>query len=261
MGAAMLEGKVTIVTGGAQGIGRASCLLFAKEGAKVVIGDVIEAGGHETEEAIRDSGGEAFFLKTDISREYDVAALVAKAVALHGRIDGAFNCAGVDGLPSLLHDCTADNWTQVIDVNLKGMWLCMKHEIPQMVKQGKGSIVNIGSICGVTGLEFWGAYGASRYGNVGLTKCAALEYATQGVRINQVGPASVRTAIYERMTAGNPAAAELVRKLHPMGRIAEPREVAEAALWLLSDRSSFTTGHMIMVDGGASAGLRFSTGG
>lgn len=252
----LLEGKVTLVTGGAQGVGRAASLLFAKEGSKVIIGDVITAGAKQTVKMILEEGGEATFQKTDISREKDVMELINKAVKIYGKLDCAFNCAGVDGIPTPLHQCTNKNWDKVIDINLKGMWLCMKYEITQMLKQKAGSIVNIGSICSIMGLEFWGAYGASRYGNVALTKCAALEYADKGIRINQVGPGSVRTAIFERMTGGNPEVAERIRQLHPMGRIAEPEEVAEAALWLLSDRSSFTTGHMIMVDGGSSAGKK-----
>lgn len=249
----MLDGKIALVTGGAQGIGRASCLLFAREGAKVVLADVIDDNGRETAKMIKDAGGEALFQKTDISKEEDVKALIDKAVTLYGRLDCAFNCAGVDGLPSILHEDTTENWDKIIATNLKGMWLLMKYEIQQMLKHNKGSIVNIGSICSVVGLETYSAYGAARFGNVGLTKCAALEYATKGIRINQVGPASVRTAIFERMTGGDPQIAELIRQMHPMGRIAEPEEVAEAALWLLSDRSSFTTGHMIMVDGGATS--------
>ncbi|MEN6464541.1 MAG: SDR family oxidoreductase [Syntrophaceae bacterium] len=249
----MLEGKITLVTGGAQGVGRAACLLFAREGAKIVLCDVLARGGEETVSLVKQAGGEAAFFKTDISKEQEVKALIEAAVGLHGRLDCAFNCAGVDGDPSPLHECTNENWDRVIDINLRGMWHLMKFEIPQMVKQGKGSIVNIGSVCGVVGLECWGAYGASRFGNVGLTKCAALEYARQGVRVNQVGPGSVRTAIFERMTGGNTEMIEYIKQMHPMGRVAEPEEVAEAALWLLSDRSSFTTGHMIMVDGGLTA--------
>lgn len=246
----MLQKKITLVTGGAQGIGRAACLLFAREGSKIVLCDLNAEGGAETAALVKQACGDAVFIKADISKEQEAKALIETAVDLHGRLDCAFNCAGVDGDASLLHECTNENWDRVIDINLKGMWHLMKYEIPQMVRQGKGSIVNIGSVCGVVGLECWGAYGASRFGNVGLTKCAALEYARQGVRVNQVGPGSVRTAIFERMTGGNADMIEYIKQMHPMGRIAEPEEVAEAALWLLSDRSSFTTGHMIMVDGG-----------
>jgi len=246
-----LQAKVALVTGGGSGIGRAAAMLFAREGAKVVIADVDAAGGEETASRIGSEGGEARFIRTNISKAAEVEALVSAVVGLHGRLDCAFNNAGILGDIVSVVDHTEEMWQRTFEVNLKGTWLCMKYEIPHMVAQGKGSIVNTTSTAGVLiGSPFRSAYAASKAGIVGLTKAAALEYAEQGLRVNALCPSHTRTPLHEQFFKQRPELEATHTAQTPMGRIAAPEEVAEGALWLCSDASSFVTGQVLVVDGG-----------
>jgi len=245
-----LDGKIALVTGGSSGIGRAAALLFAREGAKVVIADVLEEGSEETVQMVKKSGGEATFFNTDVSKSNEVEALIRKTVESYGRLDCAFNNAGIGGGRAPTAKCTEEEWERVISVNLKGVWLCMKYEIPQMLEQGGGAIVNTSSVAGVVGFEGTPAYVASKHGVVGLTKAAALEYATSGIRVNAVCPGVIRTPMIDRIVAARPNMAEVYRTMHPIGRLGEAEEIAEAAMWLCSDAASFVTGHCMVVDGG-----------
>lgn len=244
------EGKIALVTGAASGIGRATALAFASEGAKVVLGDIEMEGGAETLRMIKQGGGDAILVEADVSDEGGVEAMVKKAVEVYGRLDCAFNNAGIGGgemIPTA--DYTAENWDRVLSVNLKGVWLCMKYEIRQMLNQGGGVIVNMAAAGGLVGMEGLSAYIASKSGVIGLTKTAALEYATAGIRINAVCPGVVRTANLERL----PEAEALMAPLQPMGRIGAPQEIAGAVLWLCSDTATYVTGHPLVVDGGTLA--------
>lgn len=245
-----LEGKVALVTGGGSGIGRATALVFAREGAKVVVADVLTEGGEGTVSRIRESGGKAIFVRTDISKVGEVIALIDNVVTIYGRLDCACNNAGIEGTIAQTADCTEENWDRVIDINLKGVWLCMKYEIPEMLKQGSGAIVNTASIAGLIGFQGLPAYCASKGGIIQLTKTAALEYATKGIRINAVCPGVIRTPMVERVTGGKPELEAQFTALEPVGRMGAPGEVAEAVVWLCSDAASFVTGHPLVVDGG-----------
>ena len=241
-----LEGKISLVTGAGSGIGRATALAFAKQGAKVVIADVQSEHGGETLQMMEKDGGEGVFVKADVSVAEEVEALIGTVVDTYGRLDCAFNNAGIGGGMVPTAECTEANWDRVIDVNLKGVWLCMKYEIRQMAKQGSGVIVNTAAAGGLAGFERLPAYVASKHGVVGLTKTAALEYATAGIRINAVCPGIIRTANLERMSE----AEARMTPLEPIGRIGEPEEIAGAVVWLCSDAASFVTGHPLVVDGG-----------
>ncbi|WP_276504695.1 SDR family oxidoreductase [Terrimonas pollutisoli] len=244
----IFENKVAIVTGASFGIGKATAIAFAKEGAKVVIADIIE--DNTTVSAIQSAGGEAMFIACDVSSEDSVKAMVEKTIAKYGRLDYAFNNAGVEGHAAPTHECTTDNWTKTIDINLKGVWLCMKHEIPHMLKQGKGAIVNNASIAGLVGFPNIPAYVASKHGVIGLTKNAVLEYAKMGIRVNVVCPGVIRTPMIDRFTGKNKEVEKQFETMEPVGRLGEPEEVAAAVIWLCSDASSFVTGHSLTVDGG-----------
>ena len=251
--AGTLEGKVALVTGAGSGIGRASALTFAREGAKVVVADVNAQGGEETVSKINESGGESIFVHADVSSAVDVEAMVAKTVEAYGRLDFAHNNAGIatQGRGGLTHEFPEDLWDRMIDVNLKGVWLCMKYEIPQMLEQGGGAIVNTASVAGLVGsLAALSAYSASKHGVVGLTKTAALEYAQQGIRVNCVCPGMIRSPMTEPRLDADPEHEQRMIARHPIGRIGEPPEVAEAVVWLCSDAASFVTGHPMVVDGG-----------
>ncbi len=245
-----LEDKVALVTGGGSGIGRATALVFAREGAKVVVADVLTEGGEETVQRIKEAGGKAIFVKTDVSKAAEVVALVDSAVSTYGRLDYAFNNAGIEGNMAPTADCTEENWDRVIDINLKGVWLCMKYEIPEMLKRGGGAIVNTASVAGLIGFQGSPAYCASKGGVIQLTKVAALEYATRGIRVNAVCPGIIRTPMVERATGGKPELEVQFTALEPVGRMGAPEEVAEAVVWLCSDAASFVTGHPMVVDGG-----------
>ena len=249
-----LAGRVAIVTGGGSGIGKAAVMLLAREGARVMIADIDEQAGQETAETIRSQGGESSFFRADVSRESDVKAMAAHTIETFGRLDCAFNNAGIleDGSPDVT-GYSLELWNRVIGINLTGVWLCMKYEIPEMLKQGGGAIVNNASVASLVGLPGATALVASKHGVVGLTKNAALEYADCGIRVNAVCPSFIKTPILEPYFAAHPEEeAEMVRK-EPIGRMGAPEEVAEATVWLLSDAASFVTGHSLVVDGGYTA--------
>lgn len=242
------KNKVIIVTGGSFGIGKATAIAFAKQGAKIVIADWAE--NPETIAFIKDLGNDVIFIKCDVSRSDEVKSMVEKTIATFGRLDYAFNNAGIEGNTALTPDCTEDNWDKTIAINLKGVWLCMKYEIPEMLKQGKGVIINCSSVAGLVGFEGLPAYVASKHGVVGLTKTAALECAKHGIRINAVCPGVIQTPMIDRLTGKKKEAIEQYTALEPMGRFGQPEEIANAVLWLCSDEASFVTGHGMAVDGG-----------
>ena len=246
-----MEGKIVLITGGGSGIGRAAAILFAKEGAKVIVANRRADKGIETVEMIEKAGGKAVYIPTDVSQKIEVENLIATIVQKYNQLDCAFNNGGVDGKPAPIVDCEEADWDTIIDINLKGTFLLMKYEIKQMLAQGYGSIVNMSSICGTIARPNRCAYTASRHGIEGLTKTAALEYSSKGIRINAVAPGSIRTDIYYRSVKDNPAKKKAYIEGHPIGRIGEPEEVASAALWLCSDAASFVTGSIMMIDGGA----------
>jgi NAD(P)-dependent dehydrogenase (short-subunit alcohol dehydrogenase family) len=248
--AGRVEGKVALVTGGASGIGRATALTFAREGAKLVIADMNEDGGQQTVHLITEKGGEAIFVRTDVSKAVEVQALISQAVETYGRLDCAYNNAGIaGGVRARTADYPEDRWHQVIAVNLTGVWLCMKYEIPQMLHQGGGTIVNTASAAGLVGSRGTAAYVASKHGVVGLTKTAALEYAQQGIRVNCVCPGWIQTPMTARGLSDPEQKAQIVVR-EPIGRVGTPEEVAETVVWLCSDAASFVTGHAMSVDGG-----------
>jgi NAD(P)-dependent dehydrogenase (short-subunit alcohol dehydrogenase family) len=250
-----MEGKIALVTGGGSGIGRATAIVFARDGAKVVVADVTVEGGEETVRRIRDAKGEAIFVKTDVSQAVEVAALINAAVETYGRLDCAFNNAGIAGTLATVADCTEENWERVINTNLKGVWLCMKYEIRQMLEHGGGAIVNTSSVYGLVGARRGlPAYVASKHGIVGLTKAAALEYAQAGIRVNAVSPGGVYTPMQEGFIQGNSQVKAQIDASHPIGRMGTPAEIAEAVVWLCSDAASFVTGHTLVADGGLIAG-------
>ena len=248
---AMLEGKVAIITGAGSGIGRAAARVFARERAKLVLADWIEQGGNETLRVVQDLNAQAVFIKTDVSSADDVKALVAKAVAEFGRLDCAFNNAGIEGASAITHECTLENWNKVIAVDLTGVWLCMRAEIEQMVKQGHGgAIVNTSSGAGLAGVRGMPAYVAAKHGVAGLTKAAAVEYGRQGIRVNAVCPGPIRTPMMARLLGDRPQAEERFARGGPLKRLGEAEEIAETVAWLCSDRASYVTGVPMPVDGG-----------
>lgn len=244
------SGKVALITGAGSGIGRASALAFARSGAKVVIADVAEAEGEETAAMARALNTDALFVRADVAQRADVEALVNEAVESFGRLDYAHNNAGISGAQALLADYPEEAWDQVIAVNLKGVWLCMRYELQQMLKQGGGVIVNTSSVAGMTGSRGTSAYVASKHGIIGLTKAAALEYARSGVRINAICPGTIHTAMIDRFTHGDSRVLEQFAEGEPIGRLGQPEEVASAVTWLCSDGASFVTGATLAVDGG-----------
>ena len=246
-----LQDKVMLVTGGASGIGRATCLALAREGAKVVVSDVDERGGEETVGFITQKGGQAKFIRADVANKDQVEALVQGVVDAYGRLDGAFNNAGIEGKPANTIDCTDENFDRTIDINVKGVWLCMRAELRQLQKQGEGgSIVNTASVAGLVGFETLPAYVASKHAVIGLTKTAALEFAKSKVRVNAVCPGVIETPMIDRLFAEIPEAREGFKAAEPVGRYGKPEEIAEATAWLLSDAASFVTGVAMPVDGG-----------
>ncbi len=249
-----LEGRVALVTGGTSGIGRDTAVLFAKAGVKVVVAGRRETEGEETIELLRAAGGDGLFVKADVSKASEVDALVRKAAEKFGRLDIAFNNAGIEGVWVPIVRQSEEDWDRTIDINLKGVWLCLKYEIRQMLKQGGGgAIVNMSSVMGLTGSAGAAAYSASKHGVIGLTKAAALENARSGIRINAVCPATVETPLSDRLF-GAPAVHKYVLSCHPIGRFGKATEIAEAVVWMCSDRASFMTGQSLVLDGGFLAG-------
>lgn len=244
-----MNNKVALVTGAASGIGRATALAFAREGARVVVSDMDVEGGNETVEQIVALNGDAIFVRTDVSVSAEVQHLMQQTIARYGRLDYACNNAGIGGEAALTADYSEESWDKVISINLTGVWLCMKYEIKEMLKQGGGAIVNMASILGWVGFQTAPAYVASKHALLGLTKNAAIEYGTQNIRVNAVCPAFIRTPLIEK-TMSEEVIAQVLTPLHPMGRIGKPEEVAELVIWLCSDKASFVTGGAYLVDGG-----------
>lgn len=244
------KGKVAFVSGAATGIGRSTAIEFAKAGASVAIVDVNEDAAGFTTNKIKELGQQALFIKCDVSKDREVKAAVEKTVTTFGRIDFAFNNAGIEGAQAVTPDTSEENWNRVIDVNLKGVWLCMKYQIPVMLNQKHGSIVNCSSIAGVVGFEGISAYVASKHGVIGLTQTAALEYAKLNIRVNAVCPGVIQTPMIERFVHGEEKLQEQLIEKEPIGRVGQPEEIASAVLWLSSDVSSYVTGHSLVVDGG-----------
>ena len=248
--AELTKDKVALVTGAGSGIGRAAARIFAREGAKVAAADVNRASAEETVGMIREAGGEAFGLQADVSKAAEVETMVDAVVGTYGRLDCAFNNAGIEGVLASTANYTEADWAPVIAVNLTGVWLCMKYEIPRLLETGGGAIVNTSSAAGLLGAPRMPAYVASKHGVVGLTKTAALEYAKSGVRVNAVCPGVIDTSMVGRLKERRPRMFEKIVRGEPIGRIGQPEEVAETAVWLCSDAASFVTGHAMSVDGG-----------
>lgn len=242
--------QVALVTGGASGIGRATALAFAAEGTRVVVADVSPDGGEETIRLIRSRGGEARFVLADVSRAGDVEALIAKTMKGYGRLDFAFNNAGIEGTMAPTAACSEENWDRTIATNLKGVWLCLKHELPRMLERKRGAIVNMASVAGLVGFPGLPAYVASKHGIVGLTRTAALEVARQGIRVNVVCPGAVETPMLDRLRKSGAGVEQSIAASEPVGRAAKPEEIAAAVIWLCSDSASFVTGQALPVDGG-----------
>lgn len=243
-------GKVAFVTGGASGIGRATALAFAEAGAWVALSDINEDGGLQTIRMIQESGGEGLFFKCDFASVSAIEHVLQSVLKHTGKIDCAFNNAGVEGESNTTADCTVENWHRTIDINLRGVWLCMKYEIASMLQKGGGSIVNCSSIAGMVGFVQSPAYVASKHGVLGLTKTAALEYAKQNIRVNAVCPGVIQTPMIDRVTYKKEDLHRQLTESEPMGRMGTPEEVAAAVLWLSSTQASFVTGQALAVDGG-----------
>jgi NAD(P)-dependent dehydrogenase (short-subunit alcohol dehydrogenase family) len=249
-----LERKVALVTGGTSGIGRDTAVLFAKRGAQVVVAGRRELEGNETMERIRAVGGNGLFVKTDVSKAAEVDALIQQAVEKFGRLDVAFNNAGIEGAWAPIIRQSEEDFDRTININLKGVWLCLKYEIRQMLKQGGGgAIVNMASIMGLVGSVGVAAYSASKHGVIGLTKSAALENAKSGIRVNAVCPGFTETPMADRIFR-IPGVRKSLLSCHPIGRFAKPEEIAEAVVWMCSDHASFMTGQSLVLDGGFIAG-------
>ncbi|MCL6589848.1 MAG: glucose 1-dehydrogenase [Firmicutes bacterium] len=249
----LFKDKVCLVTGGGSGVGRAAALKFAQEGAKVIIANRRIEKGEEVTKIIHDKGQEALFVPVDISSEKQVEKLINKIIETYGRLDCAFNCAGFEGERASLIQCEESNWDKIMNTNLKGTFFLLKYEIKAMLENKKGAIVNMSSISGFLGRINRCAYNASRAAIISLTKTAAMEYIRDGIRVNAIAPAAIRTEIFERMTNGNEEVKNYYAKGHPIGRIAEPEEIAEAALWLCSEKSSYVVGETLIIDGGTLA--------
>jgi len=276
----LLKDKVCLVTGGAAGIGRATALAFACENAKVVIADTLDSEGEDLAQQIRLGCGDSLFVHCDVSKSTDVQALIERVIAVYGRLDCAFNNAGIEGQVAPTADCTEDNWDQVVNVNLKGVWLCMKYELQQMTRQGYGAIVNTASVAGMVAERGLPAYAAAKGGVIQLTRTAAVEYAAAGIRINAVCPGVILTSMIDRTMEqmhlhtllpagvkspllvervadklmGTPLARSILLKMmQPMGRPGQPDEIAQTVLFLCSDAASFITGQAIVIDGGMTA--------
>jgi len=250
----MLQNKSIIVTGGSTGIGRATALRCAAEGAAVTIADVNDSAGADVAAEIVAAGSRAHYIHTDVTNAAAVQAMIASTVAAYGRVDGALNNAGIEGTFTNIVKMTEADYERTVNVDLKGVWLCVKYEVEQLLKQGGGgSIVSTASVAGLIGTRGGSAYCAAKHGVVGLTKCVALEYARKGIRVNAVCPGVIQTPMVERMTAETGITTQALIDQEPMARLGEPREIGEAVVWLLSDLASFVTGVALPVDGGYTA--------
>ena len=248
-----IDGKVAIITGAASGIGKATAILFAQEGAKVVVADVMDKLGEETVKMIKESGGKAVFVHADVSRAEDVKNMVKTAVDTYGRLDIIFNNAGIEGATADTANYPENVFDKVIAINLKGVWLGIKYAVPELLKNGGGSIINTSSVAGLVGFAGLSAYNATKGGIIQLTKTAALEYAKQNIRVNCIAPGVIETPMVERALKGQPEAKAAFIQIEPVGRFGKPEEIAKAALFLASDDSSFVTGTVLTVDGGLTA--------
>ncbi len=245
-----LDGKVAFVTGAASGIGRATALAFAREGANVVVADIDQRGSQDTAGAIEDLGGQAFAVVCDVTRSEDVQIALTRTVERFGRLDYAFNNAGAEQRPKLTADVTEEEWDRIITINLRSVFLCLKYEIPLMLQRGGGAIVNTSSGAGIKVFGRGAAYAAAKHGVVGLTKDAALDYASSNIRINAICPGIIDTEMMDRFTGGTPEERDRVIAQEPIGRMGRPDEIAATVVWLCSDAASFITGHAMVADGG-----------
>jgi len=249
--AGTMTGKVALVTGGSSGIGRATCVRFAQEGATVVLAARRVAEGEQTAQLVREAGGDACFVRADVAQSADVQALVTTCLERYGRLDYACNNAGIEGTIVPLVEYSEAQWDMIMGINLKGTWLCMKAEIPPMRTQGGGAIVNVASVAGLIGFPGLGPYVATKHGMIGLTKTAAMEHAQDHIRVNVVCPGLIDTAMADRFTGGPQTDVEqFIMSLKPMRRRGTSAEVAESIVWLCSDAASYVTGHSMVVDGG-----------
>jgi NAD(P)-dependent dehydrogenase (short-subunit alcohol dehydrogenase family) len=240
--------KVVLITGGASGIGEATAIKFANEGAKVVISDIQEDKGKQLVDKIKQKGADAIFIKADVSKEEDVRSLVKSIVDHYGRLDYAFNNAGIEGEQTPTHEATMDNFDKIMQINVKGVWMCMKYEIEQMLKQGEGgAIVNTASVAGLVGFPGLAHYTASKHAVIGLTRTAALDYGDQGIRVNAVCPGVIDTPMVDRAFGEDK---ETLSEQKPIGRLGQPEEIASAVFYLCSEEASFVHGHPLVVDGG-----------
>jgi len=247
------SGQVALVTGAAAGIGRATAQAFASEGLKVVVADLDAAGGESTVESIRAAGGEAIFVLCNVTRDADVQQLMTRTIEEYGRLDYAFNNAGIEIEQGRLSEGSEAEFDTIMGVNVKGVWLCMKYQLPLMLAQGGGAIVNTASVAGLGAAPKMSIYSASKHAVIGLTKSAAIEYAKKKIRVNAVCPAVIDTDMFRRAHEADPRKAEFAAAMHPVGRIGKVEEIASAVLYLCSDGAAFTTGHALAVDGGATA--------
>jgi NAD(P)-dependent dehydrogenase (short-subunit alcohol dehydrogenase family) len=246
----MTDQKVAIITGGSSGIGRATAVALAKQGVKIATAARRTEEGEETVRLVKEAGSDGVFVKTDVAKEDDVRSLVDNTVKTYGRLDYAFNNAGIEETMTALVDQTSEIFDQIINVNVKGVWLCMKYEIPEMIRTGGGAIVNTSSGAGVIGIPQQSIYSASKHAVLGMTKSAALEYAKSGIRINAIASSLVETEMVERVSENNKQLIETFKPMIPIGRIGDPEEIANAVVWLLSDKASYVLGHTLLVDGG-----------